>query len=204
MPFASQSAAQVTAGRGGVARKVTPPAAEEGTIILQPATSTRLAEARDLTLDDYRWIDVILKTQISSSATSGSNTYQVPPDQNFMVTDIRGYISLVLPSAESLAVASLGNLSVQDRYVLKAGNTKIDLQIQDRSLKVFDNNSWNLLSILSILGGNSIDMRVAPHPVPAGSQLLMNASVYDTTASIIGQATDVGVTLSGYLVRIAR
>lgn len=178
------------------------PAEARTQILIQPELLTKLAEARDIGLADYRAETITLLTSLSTTTTSGNDTFNIPPDKNFMLTDVRGYLALTAMTSETLAIVGLGNPSVQDRVLIKGMNTKIDLQIQNLSLKLFDNRPVALAAILPALGGPPIKYP-APHPVPGGSQIRLDTSLYDTTASIIGAGYDAGVVLSGYFVSAA-
>ncbi len=173
----------------------------EGTIVMEGAIRSRLMEALELTTDDYRGYSVPLKVSLSGSVTSGSDTFKVPANYHFLVTDIRGLLALTAMTTEPATIPGIGNPQVRDRIALKAMNSLVKLIEQDGQYDLIDHATLPVAAILEQAGGSRIDMRDAPMKIPANNTVELDVTLYDTTAAIIGGNYDVGVVLSGYLVK---
>lgn len=165
---------------------------------------------QQLSPEDYRAVAVPLYAVLNAAATSGSDTYRVPATHNLAIEQIRSHLVLKAFDQELLTLnhasdvtKGVGAPTITDRVRLKAMNCRLDLKNSDREQKLFDNHSLALASLLSGMG-DPLDFSVEPHIVPAGETLLMNATLINTDAKMIGGDTEYGLVLIGKLIRVAR
>lgn len=173
--------------------------------------------AKDLSPEDYRAVAVTLKALLGTGTTSGSDTYRVPATHEFVIEEIRGHLALTQFDSEVLGMNHAsdatkgigtsdvnGTLALRDRLLMKAMNCRLDLKNSDREQKLFDNQSLSLATILAFVGSPPTDLSEEPHIVPAGETLILNATLINVDAKMLGGLTEYGVTLVGKLIRVAK
>lgn len=162
----------------------------------------------------------------AGTASSGSESFRVAQNEDFLVTEIRGFVVLNdLPSEPSLvqgASSQLGHentngaaaatpnwaLSPWDRAFMKAQNCRLVLQNKDTKVPYTENEGVNLASICPDLGGKPLVFGpedvpgfILPHNTTFEAQFtLQSANLIFNTAS-----TSYGIMVSGlYLSREVR
>jgi hypothetical protein len=182
-------------------------------------------------------IPTIIQMRVTLAGTEGPNpldpragatlpgpatdTYRVPGDYNFLVTEIHAHLAMMSLSTENTTGAATTGLTalsgVQNRSAVKALNAFATLVNADRNDLTFVetniiNSSSNgavqsplcLGTLLPGCGGAPIKMvdqnYVAPLIVPANERLRLTVVLRDAGASL-GQ-TEYGLTLIGALVRM--
>lgn len=162
-----------------------------------------MEEIRQLSPEDYRLIEVPLMVALSTSATSGTDTFRALTTHHFVIKELRGHILIRDVTSETVAVSNYGNPSYRDRIAIKANNCRVTLQNTDRSQKVFESsNNLNLGSFMRVSGGAPIVVD-PPHILPAGETLEATFTLVDTTSAVVGGTSKVeyGLILVGHYVR---
>lgn len=149
------------------------------------------------------------------------DTYRIPGDYNFLVTEIHAHLAMTTLSEENTTGAATTGLvakgTVKDRTIAKALNAFVSLVNADRNdLTFVEGDIYNsssggsvysrlcLASLMPLCGGAPIKLvdqnYVAPLIVPANERLRMGLTVTDAGAAL-GQ-TEYGLALIGALVRM--
>lgn len=161
----------------------------------------RLTEYLGFTDGDYRAVVVPLKVSLSAALLTDTAKFQVPGTYKFALHEIRGHLQITDVSAESLAIAGLGNLSYLDRLAAKAANCKLQLVNADRdSLRIFERpNSSDL--VVQALREETIKFK-EPMMFGNSENIQLTGTLVDTATDIVGGATEYGVLLVGTLIRV--
>ena len=155
-----------------------------------------------------RPISVSLTVNIVNGTISAANTYKVPDNEDFLVSEMRGYLAFDDWSAEVVGDTFLdnsnnGNISPRDRAYIKSSNCKISLTNNDSKLPITDGTTDLVLSsILGELGAQPMRYGGEGRPaliVPHGQTLKMLATLAKSAAKYAGATTDYGVILSGVM-----
>lgn len=162
-----------------------------------------------LTDDDYRPIVYTLRGEIVSGTTSRTITQRIATNYVFLLREIHGLLSFNNGTAETLGLVGLGNLDVQNRMALKAMNTRLDLRAADKDLKFFDGTSvgstgsgiMTLATLLPAAGGRPLIFDPVPAVVQGGDTLELVIYTQDTTASVLGASTNMGLEFRGHLLK---
>ena len=170
-------------------------------------TLGRLADAADLSNDRYRPVAVPLMVSLTTTTTTGKDTYVIPGKNKFVITRVRGHISLTSILTETLSIMSgttgVGNVGFLDRLAMKAVNAKLKLQDVDATKKIFDGtNDLILASILELVGGSPLDFSETPFIAGQGDVIQLDVSLQQTDSAVVGGATEYGVVLEGFLYRV--
>ena len=201
----------------------------------QQKIRSELTEGLRLSYSDI--IPSIIQMRVTMAATPGpdpldpragavlpdpqTDTYRVPGDYNFLVTEIHAHLAMMSLSTENTTGAATTGLTalsgVQNRTATKALNAFATLVNADRNDLTFVetnivNSSANgalqsplcLGTLMPLCGGAPIKLvdqnYVAPLIVPANERLRMTVTMRDAGAAL-GQ-TEYGLTLIGMLVRM--
>lgn len=186
---------------------ISPPMAGEEA--KQPIRAT-MYELTKLNPEEYRGAIIPLFARLAATDTSGSQTFRAPATHNLAIKKIYGHIALNALASETLDLSAVmvGNFTnspmLSERVLMKAMNARITLKNSDRSQNIIDGGfgSQTLVSLLPMFGGQVADFEKAPHILPAGETLEMAVSLVQSTASILGGATEYGVVLIGDYVRV--
>lgn len=157
-----------------------------------------------------RAASITLAVNVDAAAEAGgSDEILIGSDEDFVVYEVRGYLSFNAWTSETALDATLGtNVSPRDRAYVKAANCKINLKVKDTKIPITDGETYDNLVLASILpevgglplrfGGENRPSWVVPH----GQQIQMTATLSITTAALVGGSSDYGVTLAGvYMTR---
>ena len=153
-----------------------------------------------LTADDYRWASYQMRATLNSTTTTAQVTQRVPANWNALLYAIQGHLAFDAITAETLSITGVGNPGIQDRILMKAMNTRIDLQVSDRQEKLFETAVKPLSNLLTVVGGEPFTMN-PPHFIKGGDTIQLDLSLGETTAAVIGGAYRAGVDLKILLVR---
>lgn len=152
-----------------------------------------LAELKDIGPGDYEIVTVTLKKSLLAGTTTGNDTYPAPGNRQIIIGEIHPHLALINAAGESLAIANLGNPSLADREILKMMNCRVQLQVKNHSLDLFQNASKTIS--LNSLRKRPMNLWHAPYIVPMGGLLQMDATLVDTTAAVVGGETEYGLML---------
>ena len=145
--------------------------------------------------EDYYWTSVQLKAAILSGTTTAQVKHNCPSNFVSLIFAIEGHLAFNNPDGETLSVTNLGNLGVKDRVLLKAMNTRLALQNENRkAYNYFDTADKPLSSILKTAGGTPLEF-FPPIIASPADVLVLDISVAETESTIIGGSTDSGVDL---------
>lgn len=199
----------------------------------QQKIRSELIEGLQLSYADI--IPTIIQTRITTQSVPGPDvenpragavapplqydTYRIPGDYNFLVTEIHAHLAMTTLAEENTVGASgltaMG--TVKDRTITKALNAFVSLVNADRNdLTFVEGDIYSssaggsiysrlcLASLLPLAGGAPIKLvdqnYVAPLIVPANERLRMGLTLTDAGAAL-GQ-TEYGLALIGALVRM--
>ena len=138
-----------------------------------------------------------------TSGSGGTDSMKIGSDVDFIVHEVRGYLSFNNWDGESdLAVDGLagGWPGPRDRAYLKASNCKLKLKNKDNKLDIFEEEDLVLSEILCSVGGHPLKYGGETRPawvIPNGTTIEMTATLQDTAAVLIGASSDYGVIISG-------
>ena len=159
------------------------------------------------------WTDAVLPAP-------ATDTYRVPGDYNFLVSEVHAHLALNQVSQETTGESATGlyrQTGIVNRTAIKALNAFVTLVNADRNDLTFvetniANSSANgvvisplcLASLLPTCGGAPIKMidqnYVAPLIVPANERLRLTVALRDAAAGL--NQTEYGLALIGALVRM--
>ena len=158
--------------------------------------------------DDYRWdvkhIDVVMST----TTTSGTDTYEVPNTHIGLITKISGHLAIQDWSTETQAVSAVGNPSPVDRLVIKGQNCRVRLQNADKGDYIIGGTvgggeKSTLADFMRAAGGEPVAFD-PPHIVSNGEVLEMALDLQDTASDVVGGSTRYGLQMQVLLIRIGR
>ena len=163
-----------------------------------------LEEVLGLSPADCRAVGIGLQASLSST-TPGTDTYQVPSDQDFIGFSIQGYLGFsALATEPTSGILSYLNPDPSERWFMKSQNCTVQLENTDRSYEVFDARELRLSAISPPCGSPLYFPDVAPYLVPAGHRLRATFTLQDSTTAIVGNATTYGILLGGVLIPAAK
>lgn len=144
-----------------------------------------------------------LTGSISSSTSNGEVTadYRIPAGEHLALREMRGLISISDLSAETLAIATVGNPTFSERLLMKASNCRFDLVVSDDKRQLVENSTkLELAAITTMLGGIPVFMN-PPEIVLSGLTLRATFTLTDQAADVIGASTRYGILLIGTFVK---
>ena len=167
----------------------------------------------------YRPASIVVSKAITGAGTamSGSESFRIAQNEDFLVKEIRGFVQLNdLPSEPAVdtelghenATGPVISLSPMERMFMKAQNTRLVLTNKDSKVPYIENEGIALSSIVPEVGGrplvygpDDVPAFVLPHNTTIEAQFtLQSANAIFNTAS-----TSYGVVLTGvYLSREQR
>lgn len=167
----------------------------------------------------YRPASIVISKAITGAGTalSGSESFRIAQNEDFLVKEIRGFVQLNdLPSEPAVdtelghenATGPVISLSPMERMFMKAQNTRLVLTNKDSKVPYIENEGIALSSIVPEVGGrplvfgpDDVPAFVLPHNTTIEAQFtLQSANAIFNTAS-----TSYGVVLTGvYLSREQR
>lgn len=167
----------------------------------------------------YRPASIVISKAITGAGTalSGSESFRIAQNEDFLVKEIRGFVQLNDLSSEPAVDTELGHenatgpvisLSPMERMFMKAQNTRLVLTNKDSKVPYIENEGIALSSIVPEVGGrplvygpDDVPAFVLPHNTTIEAQFtLQSANAIFNTAS-----TSYGVVLTGvYLSREQR
>lgn len=124
--------------------------------------------------------------------TATYDTFVSKSDHILLVREIRAIVALRAPTTETLTIANIGNIGIQDRVALKAGNARVTLKIPDQTFDLTEDAVSLPLSALPIVFPEGRELVLTPN-----QKVRMTVALTDTTASIYGGSTDYGIVLVG-------
>jgi len=155
-----------------------------------------------LTPHEYEQVAITMRTRLTTSTTSGNQTFRVRSDCALLIKSIRGHLAFNDPDGETLSITGLGNATVLDRIMIKSMNCRLQLENQDRTVPLFaGGQDLPLSQILCHIGGKPVEFD-PPHIVLPGQTLSLNTALQDTASAIVGGSTDYGVQIDGYWLRV--
>jgi len=166
--------------------------------IIRP-TLGLMADAADLDPEKYRPVAIPLFKSLSTTTTSSSDKYTCPDVQRFVIRWIRHHLQIADLSAESQAVSAIGNPSYVDRLAMKMGNCRINIQNTSRTQRLIDGDNG---LVLDSIRQRPIDWRDAPYILMPGETVKVDMALIDTASDVVGGATEYGVVLEGFLLRL--
>ena len=162
---------------------------------------TRWGMKWPLSPEDYYCTSIQLVAAILSGTTTGQVKHNCPSNFVTLIFGIEGHLAFNLPASETLSVTNLGNLTVQDRVLLKAMNTRLALQNENRkAYKYFETADKPLSAILKTAGGTPLEF-MPPIIASPADVLVLDISTQSTESTIVGASTNVGVDLHVLRVR---
>lgn len=182
-----------------------PPAGEESKYPIR----SRVYEMTQLDPEVYRGAIIPLVARLAATDTTGSQQFRAPATHKLAIKEIWGHLALFALASETLDLSAVmvGNFTnspmLSERVLMKAMNARLTLKNNDRTQNIIDGGvgSLSLNAILPMCGGRVVKFD-EPHIVPAGETLEMAVSLAQSTASILGGATEYGVILVGDYVRV--
>lgn len=156
-----------------------------------------LAELLQLSPAQLRGVGILLERRLSGTATSGSDEYRVPADQDLVVFQIHSSWRSSALATEPVLNANITSLTYDGLEKARLGNAVVSLQNKDRNLAIFDNRSIRMSAIRDTPMYFPAN---APLLVPATHTLKADFSLQDTTAAVVGNAADYGLVLTGILI----
>ncbi len=157
----------------------------------------QLRELQELSTTNLNSIALTLNAQLGANVgagvTTGSDSYQVPPDQALVIYQIQSVYR-----SNALAVETLPALfsapGMEDLMLTRLSNVLCELSVKDRKLVFFENKSLNLGAIYK----RPLYLpQTAPLLLPPGITLKAAFDAQDATADTLGQNGVVELILSG-------
>lgn len=156
-----------------------------------------------LTPHEFEQAAITMRTRLTTSTTSGTQTFRVRSTHVLLIKSIRGHLAFNAVTGETLAITGVGNPGVLERMQIKAMNCRMTLENQDRTIPLFaGGQDLPLSQILTNLGGKPLEFD-PPHIVLPGQTLSLATTLQDTTGAIVGGSTDYGVQVDGYWLRVS-
>lgn len=150
-----------------------------------------------------------LVVTLSTTTTSGSASYEVPAGYHLRLQAIRPHIALnpvteTLSQGGTLTNAAAGLTANRgtalDVLVAKAMNCRVALTLQATQVPLFPQGALSLYDLMQYGGGAGARFLDIPGVLPSGTVVQLDATLVDTAALAVGQATYYGVELVGALV----
>ena len=162
-----------------------------------------IAEMMDLDVTEIREVVVPMMAVLQVGTTTSSDKYTIPGDHMLLIHEIRGHLLMKSMTSETVAITGIGNPSFLDRVAMKAMNCKVGLVQNESKLDILGDTNENTLGMLvGLPGSRPLKFDKVPQKVLRGNTLLMTCELVDTTASIVGGATEYGLAIIGTLVKV--
>lgn len=160
-----------------------------------------LRELLKLSPANLRGVAIDLRRRLGAAALTGTDTYQVPSDQELVVYGVSAYWrSSALATEPALNAAIFTQMSPSELQVARLGNCIATLENKDRNLPVFDARGIYLSAITPPLGSKLQFPVQAPLLFPASHTVKATFTLQDTTAAVVGNDADYGLLLEGILI----
>ena len=162
-----------------------------------------IAEMMDLDITEVREVVVPMMAVLQVGTTSGSDKYVVPGDHMLLIHEVRGHLILKALTSETASITGIGNPGYLDRIAMKAMNCKVGLSNNEAKLDILGDSNKNTLGhLIGLPGSRPVRFDKVPQKVLRGATLLATVELVDTTASVVGGATEYGLTIVGTLVKV--
>lgn len=159
-----------------------------------------LTELLRLSPAQLRGVGIDLRARLSTAALQGTDTYNVPADQDLVIFGISGYYRSSLLATEPVLNVAFTQFSPAELQVARASNCIVGLENKDRNLPVFDARAIVLAAITPPMGAKLQFPVQAPLLVPRTHTLRASFALQDTTAAVVGNPADYGLLLEGILI----
>lgn len=164
----------------------------------QSRIKSYLEELLQLSPADLRPLQLTLQASLNST-TAGSSDYKIPKDQDAFIFSMQGFVRMPTLNTEPQTILGYLNLDPSERIYVKTQNCLVQLQNIDRSYTVMEENSLPLSAITPPYGSPLYYPVEAPLVLPAGHTFKATFTLQDSTAAIIGNASNYGISLMGIL-----
>lgn len=140
---------------------------------------------------------IVLQKRLSATTTTGTDEYRVPADRDLVVFQVQTGWKPTLMATEVVVNAIFTAFTPEDMAEIRTGNCLVNVLNKDRQLKLFDSRDMpmNLIRKTPLYFPAN-----APWLVPATHTLQAGFTLQDTTAAVVGVASDYAITLTGVLI----